>query len=342
MKGKLFHALGIVVVLSVLIAGCAQEESAVTEQMLPSAPMAGLSKKGGGAIEGNGVVEGTASEAAIAMMSDLNAMLEVQKKGYQIGVMEFVTADGLGQYGTTVYAKNVGNKQLGHHFVPGDPRRGGGVNITYITDYSEGAATGPLNADETTFEIDRAMDVWKNQQCSGGLGITNLGALNFDLGYVQFLVGLGGVQGWAADLTHAGWLPKVFFDIIGGPGGGNSILGVTFTFIWTQGGVPTDIDNNGKLDVAFREIYYNNNFTWRLGSWTGGANYQAFGVILHEAGHGLSQGHFGQVFLKNDGSVQYAPQAVMNAVVSRRTTVSELAGTDNGGHCSIWGSWPNN
>lgn len=336
MKARLFHGAGVIVLAGILVAGCAKDESQVTgqQQSLPSTPMTGLNN-GGGAVEADAPAE------AVALLSELNAILAAGNKDFRVGVMEYVTSDGSGQYGTTVIAKDVGNKQLGHHFVPGDPRRGGGFDITYITDYSEGAATGPLNADETTFEIDRAMDVWNNQQCSGGLSITNLGAFNFDYGFVQFLLGFGGVAGFGADVTHAGWLPIEFFNALT-PGGGNFILGVTFTFIWTQGGVPTDIDNNGKRDVAFREIYYNNNFSWRLGAYTGARNFQAFGVILHEAGHGLSQGHFGQVFLKNDGSVQYAPQAVMNAVVSRRTTVSELAGTDNGGHCSIWGSWPNN
>jgi hypothetical protein len=37
--------------------------------------------------------------------------------------------------------------------------------------------------------------------------------------------------------------------------------------------------------------------------------------------------------------VHFAPFAVMNAAISRQA--QELEGTDNGGHCSIWGHWPN-
>jgi hypothetical protein len=61
-------------------------------------------------------------------------------------------------------------------------------------------------------------------------------------------------------------------------------------------------------------------------------------VALHEAGHGLSQAHFGTVFQKNDGSIHASPRAVMNAfyLAPQRS----LLGTDNAGHCSNWGNWP--
>ena len=52
-------------------------------------------------------------------------------------------------------------------------------------------------------------------------------------------------------------------------------------------------------------------------------------------------GHFGEIFLTDkNGKVHFSPFAVMNALTSRRAQV--LKGTDIGGHCSIWGSWPNN
>jgi hypothetical protein len=101
-------------------------------------------------------------------------------------------------------------------------------------------------------------------------------------------------------------------------------------------GAPTDIDNNGKLDVAFREILYNDAFTWNVNG-----NIDIETVALHESGHGLSQGHFGKAFrTESNGKIHFAPLAVMNAAYSG--VQQGLAGTDNGGHCSIWGSWPNN
>lgn len=60
-------------------------------------------------------------------------------------------------------------------------------------------------------------------------------------------------------------------------------------------------------------------------------------VALHEAGHGLSQAHFGSVFLKNDGTLKAAPRAITNALYAG--VLRTLEGTDNGGHCSNWANF---
>lgn len=65
--------------------------------------------------------------------------------------------DGHPQPGGMIIAKDVGNKQLGAHFVPGDPRRGGFLDLAYITDTLDGTANGGLTVAQTTTEIDRAM-----------------------------------------------------------------------------------------------------------------------------------------------------------------------------------------
>ena len=90
--------------------------------------------------------------------------------------------------------------------------------------------------------------------------------------------------------------------------------------------------------MAFREIYYDPSpWTWAD---DGVANIDVETVALHEAGHGLSQAHFGTVRLKNDGSLMASPRAVMNALYAG--PFRSLAGTDNGGHCGNWAQWPNN
>jgi hypothetical protein len=63
------------------------------------------------------------------------------------------------------------------------------------------------------------------------------------------------------------------------------------------------------------------------------------GSHVGEFGHGLSQAHFGKVWLKNDGSLKASPRAVMNALYA--APLRTLQGTDNGGHCSNWANWPN-
>jgi hypothetical protein len=63
-------------------------------------------------------------------------------------------------------------------------------------------------------------------------------------------------------------------------------------------------------------------------------------VAVHEFGHGLSQGHFGNIFIRSDGTVDASPRAVMNALYTSPFRV--LTGTDKGGHCGIWDTWPSN
>jgi hypothetical protein len=269
----------------------------------------------------------------ISQVALLNDQLAANGADVRIAVAEIMTNDENGQ---TVYF-NDRTKQLGSHWVPGDPRRGGYTDISWLSDLQDGAPTGLTLAD-TQAAVDSAMATWQNVNCST-LPLTKLPDFGLDWGYLQFLVGFGGVPGWVADITNAGWLPGIFFDILLGPGAQYSVLGVTFTFVWidTTTGLPTDIDNNGKSDVAFREIYYNDAFPWAVN----GVNHiDVESVVLHEVGHGLSQGHFGKAFRTGNGKLHFAPLAVMNAGYTG--IQRSLKGTDNGGHCSIWGPWPNN
>jgi hypothetical protein len=260
-----------------------------------------------------------------ALMGGLNAQLEAAGSEIRLGYVEWLASDDSGEVGQTVFF-NDRVKQLGAHFVPGDPRRAGRTNITYRVDQAEGAIDG-LSVAQTTAAIDRAMATWQNVNCST-IPISRLPNLVGDIGLIEFLNGLGGSPIIAGDIVHAGWLPAGVL--------GNNVLAATFTFIFVQGGVPTDIDNNGKIDTALREILYNDRFIWRINS-----DIDIETVALHEVGHGLSQGHFGTAFRTDaNGKVHFAPRAVMNAAYSG--IQQSPAGTDNGGHCSIWGSWPNN
>ena len=290
--------------------------------------------------------------------------------GIQIEKMELYGAEGAGN---TVFFKDVGNKQIGVENVPNDPRNWfnetnaplyGNDNwtdgtIPYWTDGSEQGTSSGTNLDGTTYDgmtsdqtlsaIKSAMSTWGSVSCSDGLriwdvytttagfddGVSTLG----DAGFVQWLEGFGGFPGYApGSILHGGNLPPAFFEAIGGPGGGNGILGVTFTFTWNL-----DINDNGIPDVAIKEIYINDNFNWQDAPndelFSGEFDYET--VVLHEAGHGLNQGHFGKAF-RNNGNrkLKFSPQALMNAgyTVGRR----EINATDNAGHCSMWGDWPNN
>ncbi|MGI9546612.1 MAG: hypothetical protein ACR2MM_05220 [Flavobacteriaceae bacterium] len=253
--------------------------------------------------------------------------------GTEIYMAEYISADGAQAMGNTVFFNNRGNKQLGGDFVPElQFLSDGTTDVTFYVDQNRPSAD--LDVAETTMAINGAMNTWDRVQCSD-LGMTEVPYDGRPTGLVSAIFGFGGSFDYVADVTHSGWLPGQFFDILE-PGGSNFILGVTFTIIWTINGEPIDVDNNGKIDVAWREIYYNDAFPWAIGS-----TFDVETIALHEAGHGLSQGHFGKAFLSNgNGKVHFAPRAVMNAAYSGVQTA--IMQTDNAGHCSNWGQWPNN
>jgi hypothetical protein len=277
-----------------------------------------------------------------SMVAAANAQMAADGRPYEIISAETITDLESDQAGHTILFRNLGNKQLAFDFVPGDPRRiaggwgGPGTNITFAVDNvnltNDIAGTGELD------EIRAAMATWENVNCST-LPLVDRGNTGIDVGAVQRQLGFGGTGGIAADVTHAGFLPPQFFLLLGS----SNILGVTFTFRFIDAaGNSTDIDNNGVADAAFREIYYNDGFTWEVdpNDVPGDGRFDIQTVALHEAGHGLSQAHFGTAYQGDNGKLHLAPQAVMNAgyIFGQQS----LLGTDIGGHCSNWASWPTN
>ena len=268
----------------------------------------------------------------------------------KLAVMEWITASD--EAGQTVFFNDRGNKQFVEHWVPNDPRNDIGLDLgTALAWGIDGVeVTDDVLPAEDLMAIGRGMQTWQDQDCSY-IPLVDLGVSDFDYGFVQYLVGtsaepptdFGGTDFFFPFLTHAGFLGGAFFDEVAcgsdpeDPGCGAGILGITFTFVWIDG-PPTDIDGNGKFDTAFREIYYNDDYAW--GDGTGGT-IDIETVALHEAGHGLSQAHFGKLARTDrNGKFHFAPRAVMNAGYTG--IQRSLGKTDNGGHCSIWGSWPSN
>lgn len=279
------------------------------------------------------VIALTLSPAAMAqhpIFETINSALAANgNEGLELSMVEWITAGD--EVGQTVFFNNRGNKQLSAHWVPNDPRNGNGTVMPWAIDSVN--LTGDVSAGDQFDAIVASMQTWQDQNCSS-IPLVDLGLIPFDYGFVQFLLGEGGTPFFFPFLTHAGFLPKAFFEAVE-LGGGTSILGATFTFTWTT---PADLDGNKKADVALREIYYNDAFLWGDGS---GGSIDIETVSLHEAGHGLSQDHFGKLFrTDSNGVFHFAPRAVMNAGYTGPQR--SLRGTDKGGHCSIWGSWPNN
>lgn len=272
-----------------------------------------------------------------AKMAEINVQLGALGEKVRVAAVEFYTEQP--QVGQIVYY-NDRDLWMGSHWVPFDPWRYGVREIYWLSDQTEGAATGVSLAD-TQAALSRAMATWDGEACAS-IPLVQLPDSGIDWGVVQWLEGFGGVPYWYADLTHAGWLDRNFFDAVAPPDGGDFILGMTFTFVWLDApppdGEPTDIDNNGKEDVAFREIYYNNAFTWGIDT---ALPIDVETVVLHEVGHGLSLDHFGRIFVTTaNGELHFAPRALMNAAYTGLHQA--LSGTDSGAFCSIWSSWPHN
>ena len=318
-------------VVALGLAGC---EGRLAEPETATDPGLGL-----GPISFSQLTEGQDPAADIAtVMDNMNVALAAAGADYRVAIAEYITEGEGYDEANTVLAKNLGNKRLGQDFVPGDPRRnawsgvtaaGAADNITFAIDRTGDAVPplGGLSGAQTDAAIVRAITTWDDVACSA-LGFTRNPEGATDIGIVAFQNGLGGSGALVADVQHAGWRD---INFAGG------VLGVTFTFVFVSAGVPTDADGNGRLDAAFREIYFDPSFSWQD---NGVANVDVETVALHEFGHGLSQGHFGTVRLMNDGRLQASPRAVMNALYAG--PFPDLAGSDNGGHCDNWANWPNN
>ncbi|MBB4080291.1 hypothetical protein GGR28_002921 [Lewinella aquimaris] len=297
--------------LSLLVFSCEQEPVVEVMEVATTAPrfMDFPTAKGGSATLGKNA-DGPAVTVAMA---------------------EYITGADSDEMGNTILFNNRGNKQLDFDFVPGQSLDGSDA-ISYYIDESRPSDDVPVEV--STDAIVRSMDTWDNVDCSD-LDLFRVPTDGRATGFYAAAYGFGGSFNYVADVVHNGWLPAAFFDRLA-PNGSRSILGVTFTLVFINpDGSFQDADNDGKGDVAWREIYYNDRFNWSNGS---GIDIET--VSLHEAGHGLSQAHFGKGFRKKDGSVQFSPRAVMNATYSGLQT--EVDGTDNAGHCSNWANWPNN
>jgi Matrixin len=252
-----------------------------------------------------------------------------------------VHANGAGHAATTIFA-NDRTHLLDDQFVENDPRRGGSSNISYLVDQSDGNALGFNPAGGvilvpnavTEAQLDLSVAAWTGPNCNGP-GFVKVADTGADPDLVDaILLGNFALLGTPfADVTHGGWLPPAFHDLIA-PNGGDFILAVTFTFIFIDDdGNPTDDDRDGRADAAFREIFYNLAFAWGTGVGNPN-NVDIQSVAIHEFGHGLGLAHFGKLFLKNNGTLQFAPKAIMNAAYTGPDR--QIRGTDNAAFCHIW------
>lgn len=248
--------------------------------------------------------------------------------------VSYITSPESNQMGKTIFFSDRGNRQLDATFSPllswdGTP------SIDYFVDDVRPPSTMDFATAKSA--INRAASTWDGVNCSD-FGLSQSLSLPYPVGFIAFNYNYLSFDFPPSEVNHLGWLPSEFWEELI-PGGSEFILGATFTITYVDGdGEPLDTNNDGKADVAFREIYYNDNFTWVDGS-NDPETIDVETIALHEMGHGLSQAHFGEAFRTKSGKLQFAPRAVMNATYSGIQT--QIGSTDKAGHCSIWGNWPN-
>jgi hypothetical protein len=112
------------------------------------------------------VAAGGTAAAMRAIGEEANIALATRGSEVRLREAEWISpVDGGDEGGQIVFFNDRGNKRLPDHFVPGDPRRGGRTNITYLVDKS-GDTNDPTAVGQTEAAIDRAMATWDGKQCS--------------------------------------------------------------------------------------------------------------------------------------------------------------------------------
>jgi len=268
----------------------------------------------------------------LSHMARVNRELARRGLGIAVEQIEFFTI-GLGRPSNRIH-------QQPFRWVPNDERRlADGDNITYLVDRSDGKTASGLKNAQTEAAIDRSMNTWASESCLANVNIVKRGDPGSDPDIFDSFFGFGGFGNpFLADIVEAGWLPRAYFEAVGGPGGGRGILAfsVTFIFVDDATGVPTDVNGDNYLDTALNEVYYNDTFgdpkndrsgnPWGIDVALPGIDVET--VALHENGHSLGIGHFGP-----------PPDAVMNPVYAGiRQSPLDI---DHAGMCAVWSSWPN-
>jgi len=156
---------------------------------------------------------GEGDPGVLARMSKVNSRRARTGLNIAVEQIEFFTIGG-GRPSNRVH-------QQEFRSVANDPRRlADGDNVTYLVDQSDGATASGLSSAQTEAAIDRALTTWQAQQCLRKRDTVKRPDSGADPDIFDSFFGFGGVgDPFLADIVEAGWLPRAFFEAVGGPGG---------------------------------------------------------------------------------------------------------------------------
>ncbi len=245
----------------------------------------------------------------LTIMLSSNDGLRAQGMDYIVQQIDYFRADG-SRASARLYPKDYG-------WIADDSRRrADGSNLDVMFDESNGSV-GSLAAKAIGQAVDRASATWSADDCLAKMPLVKVDDTGGDVTVLDDLLD-GGTLGdpFAADIVVGGFSKGL--DAIFSP----ETLAFSVTFIFVDGnGKPTDVDEDGRLDTAHNEIYFNPDFDWTLDPTAGGFDIET--TVLHELGHSIGLGHFGT-----------PPVSVMNPVYGgvRR----ELSPIDHAALCVLY------
>lgn len=263
------------------------------------------------AVAGAAGADGTEDDV-LAVMHAANVDLKAMWLDYRLESIEYLTV-GQGRAGSRIH-------QQPFRWVDGDPRRGGrSGHLSFLIDGSWGAVTSsgvPAGAAEAA--VRRAVKTWAQDACLDGVTVAERAWEGGDVTVTDSFLGSGDFgDPFVADVVIAGWVSA------GAPLFRDDTLAVsaTYVFIDRTTGEPTDLDGDGRMDVALNEVWFNDAFDWQVNAEPPALDVET--AALHELGHALSLGHFGS-----------PPAAVMNPVYTG--PLHRLEPMDHAGLCTLW------